>query len=85
MPADDRFRLDDEKRLFPSGPEPAQDNPEELVRHREARFWMSARQDRKLLPQGQVLKKKIVARRERAEEQDEQEPQQTKHEYVVSG
>ena len=55
MPPDDRFRRDDDKRLFPSRPEPGDGNPEEFVEEVEGGPWAPSLQHGKLLAKNQVL------------------------------
>jgi hypothetical protein len=41
-------------------------------------------QDGKLLPQSQIFQKQVMARADRANKQNEREPQRTQHEILVS-
>lgn len=41
-------------------------------------------QDSELLPKGQVFQQQVVARTDRLSEKDEQEPQRTEHEPVLT-
>jgi hypothetical protein len=45
---------------------------------------MPSFQNNELLPKSQVFQKQVVARTDRSNEQDEQEPQRARHESVVS-
>ena len=84
MPADNRLRLDDEERLFPSGPESPQQEPKQPIRRGETRLRMPGSQNGKLLPQGKIFQKKVTARTKRSGEQDEQKPQRARHGSVVA-
>ena len=66
VPADDGFGRNDEKRLFPSRPDPPSDYPEDLVEEAQARARMSAFQHGELLPEHEILQNKIPATTEEA-------------------
>jgi hypothetical protein len=56
MPSDHSLRLNRQKRLFPSRPEPAQEHPKESVTRTESRPRTPPLQYDKLLPQSQISK-----------------------------
>ena|ERR1035437_383542 len=85
MPANDGFRLHEDQCPFPSRPEPPQDHPEQFVGNGKSRLWPLLFQNAKLLTQRQVFQEEVAARTDRANEQDEQEPQRTRHEHFVAG
>src|SRR6185437_7731563 len=84
MPANNSLRLHDEKRLLPTGPEAAQENPKDAIKGSETRLRMPGCQDSELLPQGQVFEKQVPARTERSGDEHAEEPQRTKHVPVVA-
>src|ERR1700693_821613 len=57
VPPDHRFRGDHHENLFPSGPEPVRQNPEDLIEYRESWPGMPSLQRCELLAKSQVLKK----------------------------
>jgi hypothetical protein len=68
MPANDRIRLHQDQRLSPLGQEAAQRDPEKSVAGRESWLRTTASQDRELLPQREILQKKISASTKRADQ-----------------
>jgi hypothetical protein len=58
VPAGHRFGRDDKECLFPSEPEPTNDDPEELIEPIEHGPRMPAFQNRELLPKGEIFKNK---------------------------
>ena len=84
VPANDGLRLDKDQCPLPSRPEPLQDHPEQLVASSKSRLWALPLQDAKLLPQRQVFQKQVTSRTGKANEQDEQKPQRTRHEPLVA-
>jgi len=84
MPANNGLRLYEDQRPLPSRPEPPQYHPEPSFRSGKSRLRMPSFQNNELLPKSQVFQKQVVARTDRSNEQDEQEPQRARHESVVS-
>jgi hypothetical protein len=72
MPANNCFRLHDEKRLLPTRPEASQNHPEQPILSSKMNCRMISFQSGKLLPQGQAFQEKIAARIERSSKQNEQ-------------
>jgi hypothetical protein len=66
VPADDRFRRDDEEGLLPSRPEPPSDYPEELIEEGETRARMVTFQHTELLAEHEILQNKIPTATEEA-------------------
>jgi len=84
VPANDRFRLDEDQGLFPIRPELPQDHPEHLVRSGKPRLKVLLFQNGKLLPKGQVFQEEVAARTTKPNKKIEQELQPTEHEPVVA-
>ena len=55
VPTHNSFWTHDQESLFPSGPEPSRQDPEELIEHRQPWTWMSSIQCRELLSKGEVF------------------------------
>jgi hypothetical protein len=55
VPTHNSFWTHDQQSLFPSGPEPSRQDPEELIDHRQPWPWMSSLQCRELLSKGEVF------------------------------
>jgi len=55
MPADNGVWLDQDQRLSPCWPQPLQSDPKQSVGLGKLRLRMTSRQDRELLPQGEIL------------------------------
>jgi hypothetical protein len=66
QPADDGFRRDDDKGLFPGRPDPPSNHPAELIEEAEARAKMSMFQHSELLPEHEILQNKIPTAMEEA-------------------
>jgi hypothetical protein len=58
--------------LFPSGPEPSRQNPEELIERWQSRPWMSPSQRRELLAKSEVFEKQPATTREESEDRTRQ-------------
>ena len=84
MPADHRFRGDHDKRLFPSGPEPSRQHPEQLVEYRESWPWTPSFQCRQLLAKGQVFEKQSATTMEESEDRTDQQYKRVYHVRVLS-
>jgi hypothetical protein len=73
VPLNHGLWLDEEKHIGPSGPHPAQGDPEQAVSGRDPPTPTAAGEDSELLPQGEVLDQKVGTRTKRggnnAEEQ----------------
>ena len=80
MPANDSLRLDKDQCPPPSRPQPPQDHPEQFVRCGKTRLRVALPQNRKLLPQGQILQDQVAARGQEVNSQYRKKPQQTQHE-----
>ena len=80
VPADERFRRDNDERLLPLRPEPTDGNPEKLVQEAEAAPRMSALQNGELLAKNQVLQNYAPTATEQTEERSEPEQKQAEHE-----
>jgi hypothetical protein len=80
VPADERFRRDNDERLLPLRPEPTDGNPEKLVQEAEAGPRMSALQNGELLAKNQVLQNYAPTATEQTEERSEPEQKQAEHE-----
>src|ERR1019366_9132623 len=61
MPADNRSRCYQDKRLFPSRPQPSQRNPEQLVRRSQSPPRTVGVEGEQLLTQSQVFKEEVPA------------------------
>jgi hypothetical protein len=61
VPPDDRFRLNQPQRSAPSGPAPAEQDPERAVAIPESWPGAGALQHQDLLAQGQVLQEQVAA------------------------
>lgn len=79
MPADDGFRCDDEESLFPTGPDPPSDYPEELIEKPETRARMSTFQRDELLTQSEILEKETLPSAKEVYQHSEAEPDEAKH------
>jgi hypothetical protein len=55
MPADDRLWPNDDQRAFPVGHHPSQENPDGSIAIRQARGFLLAAEDLKLMPEGDTL------------------------------
>jgi hypothetical protein len=84
VPTHNRFRLYNDERMVPARPKPTQDNPEQFVRWGEMRSGMLLSKHSKLLAKSKILQEKITAGSNRTNEQDEEKPQQARHESVVT-
>jgi hypothetical protein len=84
VPANNSLRLDKNQCLFPSGPESPQYHPEQFVRSGKPWLRVSIFQNGKLLPKSQIFQEQIATSTDRANKQNEQGPEQTQHETLVS-
>ena len=84
VPTNDGLWLDKGQHPLPSGPEPPQHHPEQLVRNCKSRLWVPLLQDAELLPECQVFQEQVAARTGRSNEPDEQEPERARHVPVVA-
>src|ERR1035437_4346494 len=84
VPANHCLRLHEEQRPLPSRPKPPQNHPKQFVGSGKSRLRVPLPQDAQLLPERQVFQEQVAARTDRANEQDEQEPQRTRHVPLVA-
>src|ERR1700694_1570665 len=70
VPANNSLWLDEDQRVPPFRPEPAQDHPEQLVGSRDQRARIPLLQNDKLLAKSQVLKQQVAARAKDADKED---------------
>jgi hypothetical protein len=84
MPANDSLRLYKNQRRLPAWPEPAQENPKELVGRSEPRVGMPSLEHGDLLAQSHILKQQIVARGYCPDEQSEEQSRQSEHATVLT-
>jgi hypothetical protein len=68
MPVDDGSGCDQEERLFPSSPELAHADPEQLVRRRQSPAGPLGVESQELLTKSKVFQNKILAGPEGAEQ-----------------
>ena len=80
VPADHRFRSDEDEGLLPTGPSAASNYPEQPVEWSEPWSRMPTLQYRELLAEGQILQEKAATTAEDASECAQQEPEEAKHE-----
>src|ERR1700676_4603069 len=72
VPANNSLWLDEDQRVPPFRPEPAQDHPQQLVGSRDLRARIPLLQNDKLLAKSQVLKQQVAARAKDADKEDRQ-------------
>lgn len=84
MPTDHRFRSHYDKSIFPSGPKPSRQDPEELIEYPEPWSGMSPFKGRELLPKREVFKQKIATRTEQVKNRADQESQGFHHARLLS-
>ena len=73
VPADHRFRSDDDERVLPTGPDPPSKYPEEPVEDAKARPWMPSLQNNELVPKCEVFQNEVPTTLKSADERPEQE------------
>src|ERR1700687_2258779 len=79
VPSDHRVWFDDDERIDPPGPDSAHHDPKEPVNGGQSRTWMTARQDRELLPQRQILQRQVTSGAAEGEKPTEHEPESVEH------
>ena len=79
VPADHRFRGDDDERLLPTGPDSPSKYPEEPVKGAKARPWMPPLQHGELLPKCEVFQNEIPTALKSLDERPEQEQKECEH------
>ena len=84
VPTNHGLRLNEEQCPLPPRPEPPQNPPEQFAGHSKSWLGVPLFQDAELLTQRQVFQEQVAARTDRANEQDEQEPQRTRHVSLVA-
>ena len=84
MPADHGLRSHDEESLLPSRPDPAGQDPEELIECADSWPRVPAFQCRELLAKSQVFKKQAATRSEEANDHSRQESEGIYHVPVLS-
>jgi hypothetical protein len=80
MPANNSFRPDEDQCPLPPRPEPSQRHPKQFIRSGKSRRRVTLRQNRKLLPQSQILQDQVAARAKETNSQYRKKPQQAQHE-----
>lgn len=85
MPANNRFRLHDDQRFSPAGPQFPQYDPELSIMSTEPPPRIFRYQNGELLPQSQVFQQKSAPSSRRSIEQAQQKPQRTGHAPVITG
>src|SRR5450759_2717711 len=73
VPADDRFRGDNDQRLFPVPPQFSSQNPEEFIGSAKPGFRPPRLQHRELLTQSKILQEKIASGTQKPREREENE------------
>ncbi|HVH71820.1 MAG TPA: hypothetical protein VNB49_12005 [Candidatus Dormibacteraeota bacterium] len=79
VPTNHGFRCDDEECLFPAGPEPTSQQPEEPVEQSKPWARMTPFQDGKLLTQCQILEQEALTRAKEANGGSQGDPEESKH------
>src|ERR1039458_1458434 len=85
MPADNRSRCHQNKRLFPSRPQPLQRNPEQLVRRSQSPPRTVGLEGEQLLTQSQVFKDEAPAGLKHTQEPAENVSKQHNHARNLTG
>jgi len=80
MPANNSFRPDEDQCPLPPRPEPSQRHPKQFIRSGKSRQRVTLPQNRKLLPQSQILQGQVAARAKETNSQYRKKPQQAQHE-----
>ena len=79
VPTDHGFRCDDEECLFPAGPEPTSQQPDESVEPIKPWVRMTPFQHGKLLAKCQILEQEALTRAKEANDGSEGDPEESKH------
>jgi len=84
VPTHDGLRAHDHESLFPSGPKPPQQNPEELIECGQPWSRMSSLQCRELLAKSHIFKKHLVTSVEDSKDRTYKGPNGVDHATVLS-
>ena len=79
VPTNHGFRRDDEECLFPAGPEPTSQQPEEPVEQIKPWTRMTPFQHGKLLAQCQIIEQEALTRAKEAKDGSQGDPEESKH------
>ena len=83
VPTHNGLRVHHDKSLFPSGPEPSRQDPEELIEGRESWPGMSSFQYRELLAKSEVFEKQPATTVEESENRTRQKYKRVYHVRVL--
>jgi hypothetical protein len=79
MPTNNRSRRNQNERFFPSCPEPAQHNPEQLVQRSESMARSFGVQSQQLLAESQIFEDEIFSGAERTDKPSEKVPERNEY------
>ena len=79
VPTDHRFRSDQDKRLFATGPEATNTKPKQFVNHSKFRTRVSPLQHNELMPENEILDDEVAAAAKHAGEGTEPEQNHREH------